>query len=236
MATVADDSTNTKVMVGEGLPPEPEVGTPDNPSRRVLTLANAITFTRLVLTFVFLYVFVLDINHTAAVVIYIIASVTDWLDGNIARATKTVSWVGKILDPIVDRALLFTGVLALVLHGELPLWMAMVLVGRDVSLIIGTEYLKTFTSHPLNVMYMGKLATALLMVGFSLLLIGTPPLEPLGILNVPYLPLLNETPSGIGIVFVYPGLVLSVVQAVRYWRKGFRVRDAILEGREVESW
>lgn len=214
----------------------PEVGTPENPSRRVLTLANIITFTRLALTFVFLYIFTLDLNRNLAVGIYILAAVTDWLDGNIARATKTVSWVGKILDPIVDRALLFSGILALVIHGDLPLWMALVLVGRDVSLFFGSEYLKTFTSRPLDVLFLGKVATALLMTGFSLLLIGTPALRPLGLVDIPGLPLINDTPAGIGMVLVYPGIVCSVITAVRYWRKGFRVRDQILENREPDQW
>ena len=44
----------------------------------------------------------------------VVAAITDFLDGQIARRTNTVSWVGKIMDPIMDRLLLFTGVLGLV--------------------------------------------------------------------------------------------------------------------------
>ena len=99
------------------------VGTPENPSHEIVTLPNVLTFLRLVLTFVFLYLFVTGTQateRTVAVVVYAVAACTDWADGLLARATQTVSWAGKVLDPIVDRALLFTGVLGLALRGELP--------------------------------------------------------------------------------------------------------------------
>lgn len=229
-----DEMEQDKGPVGEG-GVTAEVGTPDNPSQQVLTLANVITVTRLILTFVFLYLFPLDINRTAAVAIYIVAAITDWLDGNIARATKTVSWFGKLLDPIVDRALIFTGVLALVIHGDVPLWVLIVLALRDLWLAIGVEYLKCFTSRPMDVMFTGKLATALLMTGFSLLLIGTPDLPALGIVDVPFLPLLNDTPAGIGMVLVYVGLVLSVTVACLYWRKGLGIKARVLAERAREG-
>ena len=96
------------------------IGTSDYPSNKIFTISNIITFTRLVLTLVFLYLFVTDNNRVIAIVIYAVAASTDWMDGQIARMTKTVSWLGKVMDPICDRALLFTGVLGLVVRGELP--------------------------------------------------------------------------------------------------------------------
>ena len=83
------------------------IGTSDYPSNKIFTISNFITFTRLVLTLVFLYLFVTDNNRVVAIVIYAIAASTDWMDGQIARMTKTVSWLGKVMDPICDRALLF---------------------------------------------------------------------------------------------------------------------------------
>ena len=86
------------------------IGTSDYPSNKIFTISNFITFTRLILTLVFLYLFVTDNNRVIAIVIYAVAASTDWMDGQIARMTKTVSWLGKVMDPICDRALLFTGV------------------------------------------------------------------------------------------------------------------------------
>ena len=85
------------------------IGTSDYPSNKIFTISNFITFTRLILTLVFLYLFVTDNNRVIAIVIYAVAASTDWMDGQIARMTKTVSWLGKVMDPICDRALLFTG-------------------------------------------------------------------------------------------------------------------------------
>ena len=99
-------------------------GTSDNPSHRIFTVANVITMCRFVLTGVFLYMFVNDLNRYLALTFYVIAAVTDFLDGQVARRTQTVSWLGKIMDPVMDRVLLFTGVLGLMLRGELPVWMA----------------------------------------------------------------------------------------------------------------
>ena len=87
------------------------IGTPDYPSNQIFTISNFITVLRLILTFVFLYLFVMDVNRYVALVIYAVAASTDWLDGAIARKTRTVSWLGKMMDPVVDRALLFTGVI-----------------------------------------------------------------------------------------------------------------------------
>ena len=75
-----------------------------------------------------------DNNRVVAIVIYAIAASTDWMDGQIARMTKTVSWLGKVMDPICDRALLFTGVLGLVVRGELPIWVCVLIIGRDIYL------------------------------------------------------------------------------------------------------
>ena len=76
------------------------IGTSDYPSNKIFTISNFITFTRLILTLVFLYLFVTDNNRVIAIVIYAVAASTDWMDGQIARMTKTVSWLGKVMDPI----------------------------------------------------------------------------------------------------------------------------------------
>ena len=71
------------------------IGTSDYPSNKIFTISNFITFTRLILTLVFLYLFVTDNNRVIAIAIYAVAASTDWMDGQIARMTKTVSWLGS---------------------------------------------------------------------------------------------------------------------------------------------
>lgn len=206
------------------------IGTSDYPSNKIFTISNIITFSRLVLTGVFLYLFVTDNNRYVALAIYAIAASTDWLDGQIARMTKTVSWLGKILDPIVDRALLFCGVVGLVAHGELPLWICLAIVGRDIYLFLGNFVVKRYHKRPIDVVFIGKLATALLMSGFTLMLLGLPVLDGLRIVpdSVSWLPGLNSTPVPLGIFFVYFGVCCSLLTGLAYTVKGLSaIRQAV---------
>lgn len=206
------------------------IGTSDYPSNKIFTISNFITFTRLILTGVFLYLFVTDFNRYVALVIYAVAASTDWLDGQIARMTNTVSWLGKLLDPIVDRALLFCGVVGLVAREELPLWICLAIVGRDIYLFLGNFVVKRYHKRPIDVVFVGKLATALLMSGFTLMLLGLPVLDGLGIVpdSLTWLPGLNCTPVPLGIFFVYAGVCCSLLTGLVYTVKGLQaIRNAI---------
>ena len=215
--TLAD--TDAAIAQAEGTTEMP-VGTSENPSSEVFTVANVITFCRLALTIAFLLLFAGGIHRTAALVCYVIAATTDFLDGQIARRTQTVSWLGKIMDPIMDRILLFTGVLGLLIVGDLPLWVPVFVIGRDVYLALGGLILQHFRRRPIDVTYIGKTATALLMFGFCDLLLGLPVIEGLGIFDLAWLPGLNSQPAALGIFFVYLGVVCSFATAVVYTAEG----------------
>ncbi|MDY3900157.1 MAG: CDP-alcohol phosphatidyltransferase family protein [Atopobiaceae bacterium] len=206
------------------------VGTSDNPSHKVFTVANVITVCRFVLTIVFLVLFVNHENRMVALACYAIAALTDFLDGQIARRTQTVSWLGKVMDPIMDRVLLFTGVLGLMVTGELPIWVAVFVIGRDAYLGIGALALQRYRKRPVDVVYIGKVTTALLMFGFVDLLLGVPQLRPLGLVGASWLPFLNSEPAALGIVFVYAGVVCSTITACIYTREGLKIRRDALEG------
>lgn len=218
--TIADaDAAETQAMDAADSP----IGTSENPSSQVFTLANLITFCRLGLTVAFLVLFAGGHHRTSALVCYVVAASTDFLDGQIARRTQTVSWLGKIMDPVMDRVLLFTGVLGLLIVGDLPIWVPAFVVGRDLYLGVGGLILQHFRRRPIDVVYVGKAATALLMVGFCDLLLGLPVVDGLGLVNVPWLPGLNSQPAALGIFFVYAGVICSLVTAVVYTGKGIQV-------------
>ncbi len=195
-------------------------GTADNPSNDIFTLANFITLCRLVLTLFFLFLFPRDDARPIALVCYIIAATTDFLDGQVARHTQTVSWAGKIMDPIMDRVLLFTGVIGLVMTDELPFWVALLVVSRDVYLAGGAIVLQQYQHRPVDVILIGKLATALLMFGFCDMLIGQPIVEGLSIVTASWLPGLNAQSAALGIFFIYIGLIFSLLTAIVYTVKG----------------
>lgn len=218
--TIADaDAAETQAMDAAESP----IGTSENPSSQIFTLANLITFCRLGLTVAFLVLFAGGHHRTSALVCYVVAASTDFLDGQIARRTQTVSWLGKIMDPVMDRVLLFTGVLGLLIVGDLPMWVPAFVVGRDLYLGVGGLILQHFRRRPIDVVYVGKAATALLMVGFCDLLLGLPVVDGLGLVNVPWLPGLNSQPAALGIFFVYAGVICSLVTAVVYTGKGIQV-------------
>lgn len=160
--------------VSQGFEPDTSapVGSSDNPSNRILTVANAFTVMRMLLTCLFLVLFIQGICRPLAIATYAVAACTDWADGQIARRTQTVSWFGKLLDPICDRFLLFTGVLGLVIVGELPIWVAILVIARDCYLAVGGLIVRRFRERPVDVVYIGKITTALLMFGFCDLLLG----------------------------------------------------------------
>ena len=177
----------------------------------------------MVLTIVFLVMFSLRINRVASIIIYIVAACTDWMDGQIARRTQTVSRFGKLLDPVCDRLLLFTGVLGLVITGELPAWVAILIIGRDIYLAIGSRIVARFHERPIDVVYVGKIATALLMTGFSFLLLGVPVIDGLNLVSVSWLPGLNDVGGSIGLLFVYGGCIFSLLTAYVYTAEGVAI-------------
>lgn len=215
------------VAQGAGSCTDP-VGTPNNPSHQILTVANVITFCRLALTIAFLVLFSEGKDRALALTFYAVAAITDFLDGQVARRTQTVSWLGKIMDPIMDRVLLFTGVLGLMIVGELPVWVAVFVIGRDCYLGIGALLLQRYRRRPVDVTYIGKVTTALLMSGFCDLLLGVPQVHPLGITSASWLPGLNSQPAALGIFLVYAGIVCSAITAVIYTREGLAIRREAL--------
>ena len=221
---IADADAAERQRTGRAHAP---VGSSENPSTQVLTVANVITFCRLALTIAFLVLFTGGGSRALALTCYAVAAATDFLDGQVARRTQTVSWLGKIMDPIMDRVLLFTGVLGLLVMGELPVWVPVFVIGRDVYLAVGSLVLRRFRERPVDVAFVGKAATALLMFGFCDLLLGQPVIEGLGVADVSWLPGLNSQPSAVGILFVYAGVVCSAATAVVYTRTAIGIiRDS----------
>jgi cardiolipin synthase len=184
----------------------------------IYSVANLITIVRLLMVPFFFTVLIGgegERSRLAAFLIYVIAGSTDWIDGQIARRTNTVTQFGKIIDPLVDRLLLASGVVGLYLIGELPLWVPVVLVLRDVYLLYGAYVLER-SRVILPVTYTGKLTTAVLLVGFSSLIAGWPEAPGLGLLDSGWLPGFGSQSAVFGIWFAYVGIALSVSAAVQY--------------------
>ena len=113
---------------------------PPSPSR-LWNLPNALTMLRLVLVPVFGYLLLVDGGNNAtarwwAAVVFVVASVTDLLDGWIARKRNLVTTFGKVADPIADKALTGVALLGLSYLGEMPWWVTIVILGREISITL----------------------------------------------------------------------------------------------------
>ncbi|HXG93535.1 MAG TPA: CDP-alcohol phosphatidyltransferase family protein [Blastocatellia bacterium] len=107
----------------------------------VWTLANLLTAFRILLTAPFLY-FINQGRFASALLIFFIASVTDFFDGYAARRFNQHSPLGRLLDPLADKLLTTAGFIVMALpHGEfepLPMWLAIAVVGRDAIILAGS--------------------------------------------------------------------------------------------------
>jgi len=101
--------------------------------RKIVTIANFITFSRILLTPLFLYFLFNRYQYFEifALIIFIIASTTDAYDGYVARKYREVSNLGKFLDPLADKILMSAAFISFVIMELIPLWMVILVILRD---------------------------------------------------------------------------------------------------------
>lgn len=138
---------------------------------RVLTVANLITLVRLAGLPLFVWLVLVRQAYGLGLLTAAIVGSTDWIDGYVARRFDQVTRVGRFLDPLVDRLLLATAGITLVVAGLAPLWLVGLVVLRDALLLLAIGALFR-GAPPIPVNRTGKTATALLMAGLPSFLIA----------------------------------------------------------------
>ncbi|MGY1710267.1 CDP-alcohol phosphatidyltransferase family protein [Geodermatophilus sp. SYSU D00758] len=151
-----------------GRPPADRNDLPD----RVWTLPNALSVLRLLGVPVFLWLLLGPEADGWAVAVLAVAGLTDWADGKLARTLGQSSRLGALLDPAADRLYIVATLLAFALRDVVPLWVVLVLLGREVVLGIALLVLRRHGWPPLQVHYLGKAATFILLYAFPLLLLA----------------------------------------------------------------
>jgi cardiolipin synthase len=131
---------------------------------RVLTVPNFITTIRLAGLPLFAWLVLGPRRLFLAFCVLAVIAMTDWIDGYIARRFDQVSRIGKLVDPLVDRMLLATAVITLLIAGLLPWPLVALILVRD-ALVLGASLVWFGGVPPIAVSNTGKLATALLMIG-----------------------------------------------------------------------
>ena len=142
-------------------------------STRVVTLPNLVSLVRLAGVPLFAYLVVLAHQDIAALVVLAVGASTDWVDGQLARRLNQVTRLGQVLDPVTDRAYIVVTVLALTAGGVVPWQLTAVLVARELALAVSLPVLLYHGYRLLQVHYLGKTATFVLMFSFPVLLLAS---------------------------------------------------------------
>ena len=141
-------------------------------TRRILTVPNLLSFVRLLGVPLFLWLVLGPEADGWALAVLMVAGITDYLDGWLARVLDQSTKLGQVLDPVADRCYILAVVVGLALRDVIPWWLAVALPLRDVFLFSLVPFLRTRGYSALPVHFLGKAATAALLYAFPLLLLG----------------------------------------------------------------
>ncbi len=132
------------------------------PSDRILTLPNLVTFLRLGLIPLFWWLLLGKDEVAWAAVLMFVVGWTDWIDGYLARRLGQVSKLGTRLDPIADRLMIASALIGGLIAGVIPAVIGFALIGREVFMALVTLILVSRGGGMLAVRYWGKVATFIL--------------------------------------------------------------------------
>jgi cardiolipin synthase (CMP-forming) len=145
---------------------------PADPQERVLTVPNAISVARLAGVPVFLWLVLGPQADWWAIALLIVAGISDWLDGKLARAWNQQSRLGQVLDPAADRLYIAATLIGLAIRGIIPWWLVALLAARELVVGAALLVLRRHSYGALQVSLVGKTATLCLLYAFPLLFIG----------------------------------------------------------------
>lgn len=164
------------------------------------TLSNALSALRLVMALPVAYTLTAGMRW-ATVALCLGATLTDMLDGYIARRNNEISDLGKILDPLADKVFVGVLVFVMLLEEMIPFWFVAAVLGRDLIILVGGILIERKTGEVLPSNYPGKVAVLALSLTLLLIIIGIPPL-------------VRDVMMGISLVLLAISLYLYIHRAV----------------------
>ena len=166
-----------------------------------MNLPNKLTVFRVVLVPFFVVFLLLSGTNESlkwvALVIFVVASLTDLLDGHIARSRNLVTTFGKFMDPLADKVLTISGMICLIELGRIPSWIVVIIVARE-FIISGFRLIATEHGIVIAANYWGKWKTTFQMIMIILM-----------IMNLPALQMVTT-------IVMWVALVLTIVSLVTY--------------------
>ncbi|MBI5049520.1 MAG: CDP-diacylglycerol--glycerol-3-phosphate 3-phosphatidyltransferase [Nitrospirae bacterium] len=168
----------------------------------MVNIPTLITFSRILL--IPLFILVVAARPLFGTFIFALASVTDLLDGYIARKSKQVTKLGVLLDPLADKLLVISALIVLVDMGLIDAWIAIVIIARE-FIVIGLRIAALSKDIIIPAEMGGKIKTVTQFVSIFILLIARSPL-----ISFDYL-------DDIGIVLLSIGMLIGIVSGIQYF-------------------
>lgn len=138
-----------------------------------MTLASLLTLSRIFLIPVFMALVLTRTGENWALVVFIVAAVTDGLDGYVARARKEITKFGQLMDPIADKLLVSSALIAMVELGQISSWVVMIILGREFA-VSGLRMVVASEGILIPARFLGKLKTVSQIVAIVALLLEIP--------------------------------------------------------------
>jgi CDP-diacylglycerol--glycerol-3-phosphate 3-phosphatidyltransferase len=197
--------------VGGGPPRKLGAGeeTATGPARGVLNGPTILTILRMIFSVLFMtFALIPDVwSKIVALIIFIIASITDKIDGAWARKKKLVTDLGAFLDPLADKMLTGLAFLVLTYQNVIPIWVFAIILVRDFA-VDGMRMMVARTGKTVPASFYGKLKTTLQMIALIIILLNQ---------------ILNFEPLNIiGNIVLYASLVLCIASGFDYLTKGWK--------------
>ena len=176
-----------------------------------MNIANKLTIFRIFLVPVFiLSILALGIKNIIPFFIFIIAALTDTLDGYLARSKNLVTTFGKFMDPLADKILVCSALVMLIQFEKVSAWMVCIVLARE-FIISGFRILAASNGIVIAASIYGKFKTITQLIGISFILFDST--------DIIHLPL------NIGIIFWYISVLFTVISAIDYIVKNIKVLD-----------
>ena len=168
-----------------------------------MNLANKITIFRVFLVPVFMLVLYSDMSYSTylAAAVFIIASLTDTLDGYIARSRNLITNFGKFADPLADKVLVSAALISLVDLGRIPGWVVVVIIAREFT-ITGFRIIAASEGITLAASPLGKIKTITQLVAIICILLNN---FPFSYINFPF-----------DMIILYVSLFFTVISGIDY--------------------
>lgn len=167
-----------------------------------MNIANKFTMLRVILIpffLIVLYLFPESYAHYVAVVIFMIASATDWLDGYLARSRNLVTNFGKFMDPLADKLLVSAALVYLVEQGIIAAWIVIIIISRE-FVISGVRLVAATSGKVIAASWWGKIKTFTTMIMIIVVLFQ---------FQFNYI-------EYIELVLIYASTILTIISAIDY--------------------